>query len=76
MWALIGLLAGALAGQALWHDWGAVIGGLAGFFIGAMLTTNRQRSAFRKPGAVNALQMVPTVPSMESALDIRLARIE
>ena len=32
MWALVGLLAGALAGHALWGFWGATAVGLIGFF--------------------------------------------
>ena len=49
MWALIGLLAGAAAGDFIGDDWGAVLGGLAGFFIGAVFSGSRQRAAFRKP---------------------------
>ncbi len=37
MAALIGLFVGAYLGHLLWHDWGAALGGIAGFLLGAKL---------------------------------------
>jgi len=34
MAALIGLFVGAFVGHMLWRDWGAALGGVAGFVIG------------------------------------------
>ncbi len=67
--ALIGLFAGALLGHWLWPDWGAILGGLAGFFGGALLTAQRQRGAFRKPES-------RTQPTARAPLDARLADLE
>ena len=75
MWALLGLLAGALAGNALWHEWGAVFGGLAGFLLGAALSGNRQRAAFRKPDAVAATPLLRP-PAADVALTDRIAALE
>ena len=47
MAALIGLFVGALAGNLLWHDWGAALGGIAGFFAGVRFAAWRTR---RPPG--------------------------
>jgi uncharacterized membrane protein len=49
MAALIGLFVGAIAGNLVWHEWGAIAGGLIGFFAGVMLSGNRMREAHRKP---------------------------
>ena len=54
MWALIGLIVGAAAGSVVGHDWGAALGGLTGFFIGAIFAGARQRASFRKPERVDA----------------------
>ena len=45
MAALIGLFAGALLGALLWHDWGAALGGIAGFFAGAKFSSMRRAKA-------------------------------
>jgi hypothetical protein len=42
MAALIGLFVGALVGASLWHEWGAALGGIAGFFAGAKLASMRR----------------------------------
>ncbi|MEP7206333.1 MAG: DUF2339 domain-containing protein [Casimicrobiaceae bacterium] len=55
MAALVGLVIGALAGQWLWSEWGAILGGLGGFFAGVMLTRQRHRPASRKPATVPAV---------------------
>lgn len=69
MAALAGLFLGALLGNHLWPDWGAIVGGLAGFFTGAFLTGQRQRSVFRKPD-------VPASGLPPSGMDARLAALE
>ena len=51
MLALVGLVVGALAGRLAWGEWGALIGALVGFVAGALVTTQRERSAHRKPEA-------------------------
>ncbi|NDP43768.1 MAG: SoxR reducing system RseC family protein, partial [Aromatoleum sp.] len=66
MWALIGLFIGAAAGNFIGHDWGAVLGGLAGFFIGALFAGSRQRANFRKPDPVTSLTPMPGRPEMRS----------
>lgn len=76
MWALLGLLIGALIGHALWREWGAIIGGLAGFFIGATMIGRRQRDAYRKPDAVIAAAAPAAVPSADAALIQRVTAIE
>ena len=41
MAALIGLFVGAFVGHMLWRDWGAALGGVAGFIVGAKLNALR-----------------------------------
>jgi len=61
MWALIGLFAGAFAGNLLWHDWGAALGGIAGFVAGAKLVARRAPAAIRRPVAAASPPLaVPT----------------
>ena len=45
MAALIGLFLGALAGNLVWHEWGAALGGIAGFFAGVRFSAWRGRAA-------------------------------
>ena len=52
MLALIGLFAGAIVGNLLWHEWGAALGGVAGFIAGATLASWRARRAGSPPGRV------------------------
>jgi len=48
--ALIGLFAGAFVGHLLWQDWGAALGGIAGFFAGVRLSASwRARSGASRP---------------------------
>ena len=42
MAALIGLFVGAFLGYALWQDWGAALGGIAGFFAGVKFASRRR----------------------------------
>src|SRR5438034_1197607 len=44
MAALIGLFAGAFIGHLLWQDWGAALGGIAGFFAGVRFSAWRAQS--------------------------------
>ena len=76
MWALLGLLIGALIGHALWRQWGAVIGGLAGFFIGATMTGRRGRDAYRKPDAVASAAARPAGQSADAVLIQRVTALE
>ena len=45
MAALIGLFVGAFVGHMLWRDWGAALGGIAGFVIGAKFNALRGRAS-------------------------------
>src|SRR5262245_20946900 len=45
MAALIGLFLGALLGHLLWQDWGAALGGIAGFFAGVKFSAMRRARA-------------------------------
>jgi uncharacterized membrane protein len=76
MAALIGLLVGALAGHAVWGKWGAIAGGLAGFFAGAMFLGKRSREAYRKPDATAALTPVAATAARDATLIERVARLE
>ena len=68
MWALIGLFAGAFAGNLLWHDWGAALGGIAGFVAGAKLVARRAPPAVRRPEAAGVPPLaVPTAARDEGA---------
>ena len=66
MAALIGMVAGAFAGHAVWREWGAILGGLVGFFVGAALAGQRQRTAHRKPDGLDT--EVHAAPSRPAAL--------
>ena len=67
MWALIGLFAGAFVGNLLWHDWGAALGGIAGFVAGAKLVARRAPPAIRGSGAAGLPPpAVPTAARDES----------
>jgi uncharacterized membrane protein len=68
MWALIGLFAGAFVGNLLWHDWGAALGGIAGFVAGAKLVARRAPPAIRQPEAAGLPPpAVPTAARGEGA---------
>ncbi len=43
MAALIGLFVGAIAGNLVWQEWGAALGGIAGFFAGVRFSAWRAR---------------------------------
>ncbi len=61
MAALIGLFVGAFVGHLLWRDWGAALGGIAGFVIGAKL--NARRKSAPGPGANAGAESAPAVPA-------------
>jgi len=52
MAALIGLFVGAFVGNLLWHDWGAALGGVAGFLLGVKLLARRAPANNPPPAAV------------------------
>ncbi len=72
--ALLGLLLGALIGHWLSRDWGAAVGGLIGFFAGALLSGRTQRAVFRKPEP--APPQAITLEQRVAALERRLAVLE
>jgi uncharacterized membrane protein len=79
MWALVGLVVGAAAGRFVGHEWGAVLGGLAGFFIGAVFAGGSERKHFRKPaGAAGAWTPPPPTALADrvAALERRVAELE
>ena len=57
MAALIGLFAGALIGHLLWQDWGAALGGIAGFFAGVRF------AAWRAPPGAGRSGIAPRSPA-------------
>src|SRR6187399_1182047 len=62
MAALIGLFTGAFFGNLLWPDWGAALGGIAGFFAGAKFSAwRRAQAAPRRPPSEVASQ-APRLP--------------
>lgn len=77
MLALIGLVLGAWLGHFLWPEWGAALGGFAGFFTGVVASGRRQRDAFRKPTEV-ATTVIPAMTdgSAPQPIDVRLALLE
>ncbi|MEP6656051.1 MAG: DUF2339 domain-containing protein [Betaproteobacteria bacterium] len=78
MLALIGLVLGAWLGHFFWTEWGAALGGFAGFFAGALVSSRRQRDAFRKPSPA-ATTAIPTRAPDSAApqpIDTRLALLE
>lgn len=71
MAAVMGLVVGGLAGNWFWGEWGAIAGGLAGFFAGALFLGQRQRMAFRKPEVLTSAREEST-----QRLELRLASLE
>ena len=81
MAALIGLFVGAFVGHMLWRDWGAALGGVAGFIIGAKLAALRRTTAARSTTSspIPAPPPPPTLPEAvdrEHALLSRIAELE
>src|SRR5581483_6400166 len=78
MAALIGLLVGALVGRWWFEEWGTIVGGLVGFIVGALVSSQRERAAFRKPDTTPA-SVDPATRRIEArlaALEQRLGAIE
>ena len=83
MWALIGLFAGALLGNVLWHDWGAALGGIAGFFAGVRFSAWRAQAAPSRSAIATGPPAAPApaashgaAPATESALARRIGELE
>ena len=79
MAALIGLFVGAFVGHMLWRDWGAALGGVAGFIIGAKLNKMRAATGARAAASTSAppRRVVPgESPDRERALLSRIAELE
>jgi len=84
MAALIGLFVGALVGNLLWHDWGAALGGIAGFLVGVKLLPRRAAAAKPLPesAAASATPPAGAVPAgvagsgTDHALRERIAELE
>ena len=80
MAALIGLFVGAFVGHMLWRDWGAALGGVAGFVIGAKLSALR-RSAGATPavpasGPPSQRDVFAASTERERALIARIVELE
>ncbi len=83
MFALIGLFAGAFLGNMLWHEWGAALGGVAGFLVGARISARRTPMADgRRTNAAGPVVAVPpadgdgAISGPETALARRVAELE
>ncbi len=80
MAALIGLFVGALAGNLVWHEWGAALGGIAGFFAGVRFAAWRARTAPDRPAipgpAPNAAQHMGAEQGAQSPLARRIGELE
>ncbi|MET0683183.1 MAG: DUF2339 domain-containing protein [Casimicrobiaceae bacterium] len=77
MAALIGLFAGALIGHWLWQDWGAALGGIAGFFAGVRFAAWRAQPGAGRSGIAPrspAAPMQQHVGSAQPGQDPTLAR--
>src|SRR3954447_25634316 len=78
--ALFGLLLGALIGHWVWPQWGAIVGGLLGFFGGATMASQRARNTFRQPvpSAASASIAAPAIDleARIAALERRIAQLE
>ena len=80
MAALIGLFVGAFVGHLLWRDWGAALGGVAGFIIGAKLAKLRAGAsgpaARATPSSTPARRDASESAGGERALLLRIAELE
>ncbi len=78
MAALIGLFVGAFVGHMLWRDWGAALGGVAGFIVGAKLNALRKATGARPGTRSPASAPAPRDPitERERALQLRIAELE
>ena len=62
MAALIGLFTGAFFGNLLWPDWGAALGGIAGFFAGSKFSAWRRAQAAPRRPPSEAASQAPRLP--------------
>ncbi len=76
MAALLGLFAGAWAGDFLLGNWGAAIGGIGGFLLGAMFSRRRAAAAARSPEVRSAAPAQRPAPETDLDLAKRVARLE
>jgi uncharacterized membrane protein len=91
MGALIGLFVGAFVGYMVWRDWGAAMGGIAGFFAGHKISSMRRArtapagasgkvDATRAPGpppiATHAIELNAALARRVEALERRVAILE
>ena len=83
MAALIGLFVGALVGNVFWHEWGAALGGIAGFFAGvrfarwrAQAVPGRSAIAARPPAAPTRAVRDGPGQDAENALARRIGELE
>jgi uncharacterized membrane protein len=80
MAALIGLFVGAFVGHMLWRDWGAALGGVAGFVIGAKLHALRKSASGARPPAAPVVPPTRATPEAsierEGALIARIVELE
>ncbi len=75
MAALIGLIVGALLGGATFGSPGAAIGGFAGFFVGAVIASRRERDVQRRAGPTVVIARA-SAPAGDDALAHKVAALE
>ncbi len=75
MAALIGLFAGALLGNLAWPDWGAALGGIAGFFAGAKFSTWRRQSAAGRPASETSTTRAPRAGAVDGVAPTQTPRL-
>jgi len=75
MAALIGLFVGAFLGYALWQDWGAALGGIAGFFAGVKFSSMRRRRTATAGvnGPIDAIRTSGPLAGAARAQDVNAA---
>lgn len=86
MAALIGLFAGAFIGNLVWHEWGAALGGVAGFLVGVRFLGRRTPGAGASaaaatggappPAGVPGTRGQPAMHDEERALSRRVEELE
>ena len=84
MAALIGLFVGALIGNLAWHEWGAALGGIAGFFAGVRFSAWRARTMPGRSAVANRASATPGATEhhaaakqdTDNALGRRIAELE
>jgi uncharacterized membrane protein len=78
MAALIGLFVGAFVGHMLWQDWGAALGGIAGFLAGAKISSRRRArlatAAVKSGGDATGTATTPGIAMREQDVNALLVR--